>query len=249
MLPLVILLIIALTGTRIVTAFLHGTSAGALGAFLGVGRKVLFIVASDIFDGIFVYRNVPAGHLSYIFYDHLVVGVFLIVLVALGTHVTRQIVDRPAHVGTAFADQRTDHLSHIFPVMLEQDAPLRIGHPPRCDRQILTRGTRIGRVHIQLKIRHDKEVIPQFVREVGRIAQQRVQVAHHGDDGLGLPRPLAAVFDFEQRRDHLVDMAPVLRQEKFAAGVIIILFHNGIDSRRPSRSRNIVPFGPNTSNF
>ena len=56
-----------------------------------------------------------------------------------------------------------------------------------------------------------------------------------------LPRPLAAVFDFEQRRDHLVDMAPVLRQEKFAAGVIIILFHNGIDSRRPSRSRNIVP--------
>ena len=92
-------------------------------------------------------------------------------------------------------------------------------------------------------------MIPQFVREVGRIAQQRVQVAHHGDDGLGLPRPLAAVFDFEQRRDHLVDMAPVLRQEKFAAGVIIILFHNGIDSRRPSRSRNIVPFGPNTSNF
>ena len=64
MLPLVILLIIALTGTRIVTAFLHGTSAGALGAFLGVGRKVLFIVASEIIDSSFVYRNVPAGQLS-----------------------------------------------------------------------------------------------------------------------------------------------------------------------------------------
>ena len=133
--------------------------------------------------------------------------------------------------------------------MLIGDTPLRVSHAARRNGQLLTRRLRVWRIHIELEIRHYEKVIPQLVGEVGRIAQQGVQVAHHGDDGLGLPRPLAAVFDFEQRRDHLVDMAPVLRQEKFAAGVIIILFHNGIDSRRPSRSRNIVPFGPNTSNF
>lgn len=82
MLSLVILRMVALTGPRVVAAFLHGTSAGALGAFLRVSRKVLFIVASEIIDSSFVYRNVPAGHPLYVFYDYLVAGMFLIVLIA-----------------------------------------------------------------------------------------------------------------------------------------------------------------------
>ena len=79
--------------------------------FLRMRHKGLFIIASDIIESHFVDLDRISGHFFYVFYDNLVIRMFLIVLVALGTHVTRQIVDRPAHVGTAFADQRTDHLS------------------------------------------------------------------------------------------------------------------------------------------
>ena len=105
MLSLMTLRIAALTGTRIDAPFLHGTAAGAQRAFRGVGCKVLFIVTSEIIDSIFVHRNVPAGHLLYIFYDDLVIGVFLIVFVTLGPHVTRQIIDRSAYFGAAFTGQ------------------------------------------------------------------------------------------------------------------------------------------------
>ena len=85
--------------------------------------------------------------------------------------------------------------------------------------------------------------------EIRRVAQQRIEVPHHRDDGLGLARALTAVFDGEQRRDHLVNMAAVLGKKKFGTSAIIILFHSGTDSRGPPKSRNNVPFGQNTSDF
>ena len=77
----------------------------------------------------------------------------------------------------------------------------------------------------QLEIRHYEKVIPQLVGEVGRIAQQGVQVAHHGDHGTRLAVALATVFDQLQRVDHLLDMTPILGQVQLASCVIIILFH------------------------
>ena len=109
--------------------------------------------------------------------------------------------------------------------MLEGDASLRIGHATRRDSQFLTGRLRIGGIHIELEIRHYEKVIPQFVGEVGRIAQQGVQVAHHGDHGTRLAVALAAVFDQLQRVDHLLDMTPILGQVQLASCVVIILFH------------------------
>ena len=68
-------------------------------------------------------------------------------------------------------------------------------------------------------------MVPQLVCEVGRIAQQRIEVAHDGDDGTGLTVALVAVLDLEQLVHHLMDMAAVLRKKEFATCVVIVLFH------------------------
>ena len=56
-------------------------------------RKVLFVVTSEVIEGLFVDFDGPIGHLFEVFYDHLIIRVFLIVFVALGTHIASQIVD------------------------------------------------------------------------------------------------------------------------------------------------------------
>ena len=193
---------------------------------LGTRRKGLFIVASEIVQGNFVDLDRSPGHALDVFYDHFVVGVLLVVFVALRAHVAGQIVhrarDRPR---VALVGQAADHALDVFAVVLIGDPPLGIGHPAgRCG-QLLTRGLRVGRVHIELEIRHDEKVVPEFVGEIGRVAQQGVQIAHHGNHGPRLPVALAAVLDLQQRVDHLLDMAPVLGQVQLASCVIVILFH------------------------
>ena len=150
----------------------------------------------------------------------------LVVLVALRAHVPGQVVHRARH-GTPvfFPGKPGDHLLDILAVMLIGDTPLRVGHAARRNGQLLARRLRIGGIHIELEIRHYEKVIPQFVGEVGRIAQQGVQVAHHGDHGTRLAVALAAVFDQLQRVDHLLDMTPILGQVQLASCVVIILFH------------------------
>ena len=105
--------------------------------------------------------------------------------VALRAHVAGQVVHRARH-GTPvfFLGKPGDHPLDILAVMLKGDTPLRVSHPARRNGQLLTRRLRVWRVHIELEIRHYEKVIPQFVGEVGRIAQQGVQVAHHGDHGI-----------------------------------------------------------------
>ena len=68
-------------------------------------------------------------------------------------------------------------------------------------------------------------MVPQFVGEVGRIAQQRVEVAHHGNYGASLTVSFAAILDQQQRIDHLLNMATILGQKEFLTLVIIVLFH------------------------
>lgn len=141
---------------------------------------------------------------------------FLIVLVALGAHVTRQIIDDTRdYLGILFIGQTPDHPLDIFTVMLVFDVSGRIGHTPRSRRKFLARRLRIGGVHIQLEIGHDEQVIPQLMGEVGRIPQQGIQVSHNGNDRTGLPVALATVFDLHQRIDHFVNMAAVFGQKSF----------------------------------
>ena len=63
--------------------------------FLRMRHKGLFIIASDIIESHFVDLDRISGHFFYVFYDNLVIRMFLIVLVALGAHVTRQVIDGP----------------------------------------------------------------------------------------------------------------------------------------------------------
>ena len=200
---------------------------------------MLFIVASEVVYGRFVDFDGSPGHVLDVLYDHFVVGMLLIVFVALGTHVAGQIVHRSGHgppVGTP--GQRPDHPLDVFAVMLVGDPPLRIGHRTGRNGQFLPRGTRVGTVHIQLEIRHDEQMVPEFVGEVRRVAQQRVQVAHDGDDGPRLTVAFAPVLYLQQRVDHLLDMAPVFGQVQLASRVIVILLHIAVSVP------HTVPFGP-----
>jgi len=217
-----------------------------LHSLLGTCRKVLFIVVSEVVDRRFVDLDGTPGHAADVLYDHLVVGVLLIVLETLHPHVARQIVHRAGYgLPVALAGEFFDDPLDIFAVMLEGDAPLRIGHAMRRYGQLLTRGARIGTVHIELKIRHNEQMIPQLVGEVRRIAQQRIQIAHDGDDGPRLPVALVPVLDLEQRIDHLLDMTPVFGQIQLASRVVIVLFHRAVSTPdAASFGRQKPPVGP-----
>ena len=210
-------------------ALLRMSRTALLGPFLGTRRKVLFVVVSEVVDGRFVDFDGPSGHTADVLYDHLVVGVFLIVFETLRTHVAGHIVHRAGHdPAVAFAGKFLDDPLDILAVVLVGDPPLRIGHAMRRHGQLLTGRTRIGAIHIQLKIRHDEQMIPQLVGEIRRIAQQRIQVTHDGDDGPRLAVALVPVLDLEQRLDHLLDMAPVFGQVQLASCVVIVLFHRAV---------------------
>ena len=68
-------------------------------------------------------------------------------------------------------------------------------------------------------------MIPEFVSVLGRVAQQGIEVTHHGDYGACLTVAFAAIFDQQQRIDHLLNMATIFRQEEFLTFIVIILFH------------------------
>lgn len=74
------------------------------------------------------------------------------------------------------------------------------------------------------------------MREIGRIAQQRVQIAHHGDDGPRLAVALVAVLNLHQGVYHFVDVAAVLGQKELAPHVVVVLFHNVMVARALFRS-------------
>lgn len=194
--------------------------------FRGTTRGMRFVVTSEVIERFFVDTNVPIGHFLDVFDDDLVVGMFLIVFETLRAHVAGNVADGLRETeGVFLVRKRTEHTLDVFAVVLEGDLVLRILHVARGNGQILARRTRIGRIDIQLEIRHDKQVIPQFVGEVGRIAEQRVEVAHHGNYGASLTVPVAAILDGHQRIDHLVDVSAVFGQIQFATGVVIIFFH------------------------
>ena len=69
-------------------------------------------------------------------------------------------------------------------------------------------------------------MVPKLVGKVGCISEERVEVTHNGDDRLGLSCSLCTILDKEQRVDHLVNVASVLRQIELAARKIVIMSHN-----------------------
>ncbi len=79
--------------------------------------------------------------------------------------------------------------------------------------------------------------------EIGRVAQQGIQIAHHRDHGARLTVALLAVLDGQETIHHLVNVSAVLGKIELATSVIVILFHK-IFSVRPAESASRrVPHG------
>lgn len=68
-------------------------------------------------------------------------------------------------------------------------------------------------------------MVPQFVRKVGSVTQQWLQVAHYGYDRPCLLVALFAVGDCHQVIHHFVYMATILRKIEFSTSVVVIVFH------------------------
>ena len=65
--------------------------------------------------------------------------------------------------------------------------------------------------------------------EIDRVAQMGVEVAHHPNDGMGLIGAKVTVFYLAQTRHHVVDMTPILGQNKLLAlRVIVLEIHSDI---------------------
>ena len=112
-------------------------------------RKVLFIVASEIIKSNFIEFDATFGHNLYIFYDDLVVGVLLIVLEALGTHITGDRAN--SHIQRLLillVTQGSERVGNIFAIMLEGDTLLIVVSLTGVHHQALACRTLIRRVHI-----------------------------------------------------------------------------------------------------
>lgn len=76
-------------------------------------------------------------------------------------------------------------------------------------------------VHIQFKIGHDEQLVPQLMLKVGYVPQMGLQIAHYADDGLGLFIAFVPVRYGNGMVHHFLKMAAVFRNKKlWAFGVV-----------------------------
>jgi hypothetical protein len=68
-------------------------------------------------------------------------------------------------------------------------------------------------------------MIPQLVRKIGRITQQRLQITHNGNNRFCLTISLVTIFDCHQMIHHLVDVATILWKVEPSAFVVVIVSH------------------------
>ena len=128
--------------------------------------------------------------------------------------------------------QRGEHVLDILSVVLAGDLVLRVLDAVGLGIEALGRRDRIGRVDVQIEVRHDEQMVPQLVLEVGRLAQNGIQVAHHLDDGARLLVAQVAVVDRLQVVDHLMHMTPVLGKHQLLSLEIIVFIHKDQDANR-----------------
>ena len=87
---------------------------------------------------------------SEVFYDHLVVGVLLVVFEALRPHVAGDVVDRGGDpCGIRLVAESADHAADVLAVMLIGNAALPIDERAGRNGQLAPRGLRIGRIDIE----------------------------------------------------------------------------------------------------
>lgn len=119
-------------------------------------RLGVFIVAADIIYQLFVYINIAFSHSTYILYYKLIVGMLLVILEALGSHISRDVAYRV--IFQLFRLPRRGycayHLANILAIVFELYAVVAILQLSRLSLDHLARGQRVGRVDIQLKVRY-----------------------------------------------------------------------------------------------
>ena len=132
-----------------------------------------------------------------------------------------------------FLDEQLDGT----PVMPVADFAAGIGDAVRLHVQVVRTDNLIGVVDVQLEVRHDGEVVPQLVLEVGDFAQLGEHASHDVDDGVGTALTFCTVFDGQRMVDHVLHAPSVLRKRHFLTlGVIIVfLIHNSLVEKRGKR--------------
>ena len=129
-----------------VVVFLLAHAAVLLPLILAVALRVAHhalrddrpVFAADTAYRGFVERYGSAGHYAYVLYDDLIVGVLVVILVALGTHVTGYVDHFAVDAGRArVVCQRAYELLGILALMFESYSRLRIFHFPGCYGQLL----------------------------------------------------------------------------------------------------------------
>lgn len=187
---------------------------------------VLFVVALYHGDCLLVHGDVEVGHSFDVFDDYGVVGVLLIELKTLGSHVPRQVVDHRID-GLLILEffERADYISHISTIVFHGNIASGILHSVGWGHDGDGRRFWVGRIHIQLKIRHYEEVVPQLALEVGGFARVVLDVGHDGYKGFGSQVALLAVFDGHQLGNHVLYVSAIFGQVELLSLDVVISSH------------------------
>lgn len=119
------------------------------------------------------------------------------------------------------ADGHVDHPLDVVPVETVLGVILGIRQGLWSLLQYLLGGNRERRIHVQLEIGHDKQLIPQLVLKIGDVPEVGLQVAHDTDDGLGHFVALLTVFNTNRIVDHFLEMPAVFGYEEMGTFCVV----------------------------
>ena len=110
---------------------------------------VLFIVAADIIECLFVYLNAVSGQNLYIFYYHLIIRMVEVVLIALGAHIAGNVTHGAVNaLILRTLRKRLENATYLLAVVLKTDKALRVAESARRRLQFLARRQWVRRVYI-----------------------------------------------------------------------------------------------------
>ena len=78
-------------------------------------------------------------------------------------------------------------------------------------------------IDVQLKIRHDSQMIPKFVLEIRHITQMREHATHDVDNCVCTALTFCTVFDCQRMIHHILYTSPIFGQFHFLS--LGIIFH------------------------
>ena len=150
----------------------------------------------------------------------------LVELKPLGSHIARQVVENGVGGLLVFqARERADDIFDIFAIVFHCDTSRGILHFVWWGHNGCRSGLGVGRIYIQLKIRHNEEVVPEFAFKIGHLRGGLLDVCHNSNERFCSEISLLAVFDGGELYDHILNVSAILGQVELFALNIVICFH------------------------